>query len=216
MKETVKTSRTAGYLEKIFRTLNGHYFGGTLEEPVITIQSTPRAYGHITVGKAWTRGTDDKRHELNIAAGTLSRPIENIVATMLHECVHLYCMQIGIKDTSRGGAYHNKRFKTVAESRDLHIEYDPRIGWSITEPTEALIEFIIAQGWEDIQMNRNEGISAIGIGGKGGDATGTGATTPKKGNSRKLICPCCGLTIRATRDNLRIMCMDCEKQLKYV
>lgn len=39
MKETVKTSRTAGYLEKIFRALNAKYFNGELEEPIITIQS---------------------------------------------------------------------------------------------------------------------------------------------------------------------------------
>ena len=37
MKETIKTSRTAGYLEKIFRALNNRYFDGLLEEPVITI-----------------------------------------------------------------------------------------------------------------------------------------------------------------------------------
>lgn len=37
MKETVKTSRTAGYLEKIFRALNAKYFNGELEEPIITI-----------------------------------------------------------------------------------------------------------------------------------------------------------------------------------
>ena len=43
MKETIKTSRTAGYLEKIFRALNQDYFGGELEEAIITIQSTPRA-----------------------------------------------------------------------------------------------------------------------------------------------------------------------------
>ena len=52
MKETVKTSRTAGYLEKIFRALNAKYFNGELEEPIITIQSTPRAYEHVTVAKA--------------------------------------------------------------------------------------------------------------------------------------------------------------------
>lgn len=51
MKETIKTSRTAGYLEKIFRALNAKYFNGELEEPIITIQSTPRAYGHVTVAK---------------------------------------------------------------------------------------------------------------------------------------------------------------------
>ena len=42
MKQTVRTSRTAGYLEKIFRALNEDSFNGELEEPVITIQDTPR------------------------------------------------------------------------------------------------------------------------------------------------------------------------------
>ena len=53
MKKTIKTSRSAGYLEKIFRTINDDSFNGVLEEPIITIQSTTGAYGHITVGKAW-------------------------------------------------------------------------------------------------------------------------------------------------------------------
>ena len=84
MKQTIKTSRTAGYLEKIFRALNDHYFSGVIEEPVITIQSTPRAYGHVTVAKAWQRADGGQRHELNIGAGTLDRPIENVTATVLH------------------------------------------------------------------------------------------------------------------------------------
>ena len=58
MKETVKTSRTAGYLEKIFRKLNEHYFLGQLEEPVITIQSTPRALVLVTVCMTWFRGQE--------------------------------------------------------------------------------------------------------------------------------------------------------------
>ena len=37
MKETIKTSRTSGYLEKIFRVLNAEYFENKLEEPIITI-----------------------------------------------------------------------------------------------------------------------------------------------------------------------------------
>ena len=75
MKETIKTSRSAGYLEKIFRVLNAHYFDGTLEEPIITIQSTPRSYGHVTIAKAWHKANGEQRHELNIGAGTLDRPI---------------------------------------------------------------------------------------------------------------------------------------------
>ena len=72
-------------MEKIFRALNSRYFDSQLEEPVIIIQSTPRAYGHVTVAKAWARADGERRHELNIGAGTLDRPIENVVSTVLHE-----------------------------------------------------------------------------------------------------------------------------------
>ena len=62
MKETIKTSRTAGYLEKVFRAINADWFGGELEEPIITIQSTPRAYGHVTVSKIWKRKGEQRQH----------------------------------------------------------------------------------------------------------------------------------------------------------
>lgn len=128
MKQTVKTSRAAGYLEKMFRTLNADLFDGQLEEPVITIQSTPRAYGHVTIAKAWKR-REDWRHELNIGAETLSRPIEETVATMVHEMVHLWNLQVTkAQDCSRGGTYHNKVFKEEAEKRLLKIEKHPTYG----------------------------------------------------------------------------------------
>ncbi|MBS5458657.1 MAG: SprT-like family protein [Subdoligranulum variabile] len=211
MKETVKTSRTAGYLEKIFRAVNAKYFGGQLEEPIITIQSTPKAYGHVTVAKAWQRG-DTTRHELNIGAGTLNRDIVYVVCTLVHECVHLWNIQNGIQDCSRGGAYHNKRFKEAAEARDLKISYDPRIGWSITEPTDALCEFILEQGWEDIQMNRMEN-SYTPRGRGAGDAAGkpTGTSNPNS-HSIKYVCPCCRNSVRATKV-VNIKCADCDMMM---
>ena len=210
MKQTVKTSRTAGYLEKIFRALNTNYFDGQLEEPIITIQSTPRAYGHVTVAKSWSKANGETRHELNIGAGTLDRPIEEVVATMQHEMVHLYCLANDIKDTSRGGAYHNKRFKAEAEKRDLQISYDSRIGWSITQPTDALIEFILEQGWSEIMMNRSEGYFIRGTGGTGGQ--GGAPYTPKPSNVRKYQCPCCHNSVRATKE-VNLICADCMKPM---
>ncbi len=53
MKQTVKTSRAAGQLEKMFRELNKHYFAGNLPEPIISLKKTPSAYGHITCSKVW-------------------------------------------------------------------------------------------------------------------------------------------------------------------
>lgn len=85
MKQTTKTSRTAGYLEKMFRALNRDFFPGEeITEPIITLQSTPRAYGHVSVAKVWER-KGENAHELNISTDSLKRPIEDIAATMLHE-----------------------------------------------------------------------------------------------------------------------------------
>lgn len=215
MKETIKTSRTAGYMEKIFRALNSRYFDSQLEEPVITIQSTPRAYGHVTVAKAWARADGERRHELNIGAGTLDRPIENVVATVLHEMVHLYHLQNGIKDCSRNGTYHNKTFRDAAQARDLEISYDKRIGWSVTEPSDVLVEFIIEQGWEDVHMSRTEGFSARGIGTPGKSGAGTGGTQNGGGrpsSTRKLVCPKCGQSVRATKA-VNIICGDCMERM---
>lgn len=212
MKKTVKTSRSAGYLEKIFRQLNNDSFGGTLEEPIITIQSTPGAYGHVSVAKTWKRG-EDERHELNISADGLNRPIENVVATMIHEMVHLYNIAQGIQDCSRDGSYHNRKFAKEAEKHMLHIEKDEKYGWTITSPTDELLEYILLQGWEEIEMCRETGLFGIASipGGKaGGNAPGrpTTGTKPKGSNSRKYVCHCCGAIVRTTKD-LEIVCKPC-------
>lgn len=217
MKETVKTSRTAGYLEKIFRALNADWFGGELEEPIITIQSTPRAYGHVTVGKVWYR-KEEQRHELNLGAETLKRPIEEVVATIMHEMVHLYNLAHGVQDCSRGNMYHNKRFKEEAERRGLHIEHHKTYGWTITSPSDKLMEYILDKGWSEISMNRGGGWTPPpSTGGKAGNSGGGTISpgTPKKSSTRKLQCPCCGNSVRATKA-VRIMCMDCSEQMMKV
>lgn len=120
MKQTVKTSRAAGQLEKMFRELNKHYYNGELPEPIISLKKTPSAYGHITVGKVWQAGQESK-YEINLSSATLSRPIEETAATLLHEMAHEYDLEHGIKDTSNQGVYHNKNFKATAEAHGLHI-----------------------------------------------------------------------------------------------
>lgn len=219
MKETVKTSRTAGYLEKIFRAVNRDWFGGELEEPIITIQSTPRAYGHVTVAKAWKR-KDDWRHELNMGAETLNRPIEDIVATMVHEMVHLWNIAHGVQDCSRGGMYHNKKFKAEAEKRGLVIGHHDKYGWTITSPSDALLEYILEQGWTEIAINRGgfgwtPPPSGGSKAGDSGSAEGEEKPKPKKSSTRKLVCPKCGNSVRATKA-VRIMCMDCMEQMMKV
>lgn len=213
MKELTRSSRTAGYLEKMFRALNIEYFDGTLDEPIITVQNTPKAWGHVSAARVW-QVKDSNRHELNIDAGTLNRPIEDLAATMVHEMVHLYCIANEIQDTSRGGTYHNKRFKTEAEKRRLHIEYDKKIGYSITSPTPELCDFIIAQGWQDITMTRwGVGIKTGGGNGSKSTAQSEEGGEKKKSSTRKYQCPCCGQSIRATKA-VNIICGNCMEKME--
>ena len=89
-------------LEDAYRVFNREYFNGELPMVMITIQSSLKACGHCTTKKIWASGSD-RDYELNLSAEYLSRPIENVLATLVHEMVHIYCMETGIKDTSNNG-----------------------------------------------------------------------------------------------------------------
>ena len=208
MKQLTEYNRVSGYLNKIFSMLNETYFENALSKPVITIQSTPRAYGHVTVGKVWdSNGTE--RHELNIGAGTLTRPIEQIVATMLHEMVHLYNLARGVQDTSRGGSYHNTKFRNEATKRDLDIAHHEKYGWTITSPSDNLIMWCLDRDLIEIQVNRHDGISiAPPPGGKSGTPTIKPTTGTKPSSTRKYVCPHCRASVRATRE-ISLICGEC-------
>lgn len=214
MKKLTNYQRATQYLVKVFRLINQEYFNNELEEPTITIQSTVGAYGHITTNKVWSN-EEVKSYELNVSADYLSRPIENIVATLIHEACHLYAMQNDIKDTSNNGVYHNKRFKELSEQRGLHIERHEKYGWTITEPTEETIDFCISYGLEDIEISRQSDIRWTISGGKSGNGNGVPTKPKKPSSTRKYICPCCGNSFRATKD-IRVLCMDCNKEFVKV
>ena len=216
MKQTTNMSRVIGEIQSIGRKINKDWFNGELDmdRVIFTTSSTPKAYGHFTPYLSYRihdKAVGERGAvEINIGAGTLDRPIESVIATLIHEMTH-YCNWChGIKDCSRsGGQYHSKKFKIEAEKHGLHIEYDSRIGWSITEPTEELIEWVIENGFEDFRLGRNEFQEMIvGIGGQ----SGTASKFPKKSNSIKMICPCCGNIARVTKTT-NLICGDCIEQM---
>lgn len=207
MKQLTSYNRVAGYLNKIFDLLNETFFENELSRPTITIQSTPRAYGHFSLREDTWVSKLGGTHEINIGAGTLARPIEEVVSTLLHEMVHYYNYERGIQDCSRGNTYHNRKFREEAERRGLIVEYSDKYGWSHTSPSDLLLDFVLENDLSDILINRNE-FSGFQMGGTG-THSGTPITpTAKKSSSRKYICPCCGTSIRATK-KVNIGCLDC-------
>ena len=213
MKQLTNYRRTVQYLQKIYNLINEEYFNNELEEITLTVQESTRSYGHVSISNTWF--TDDKAmKELNISANYLRRDITEVVTTLIHECSHIWNMQHEIKDTSNGYIYHNKKFKKTAEELGhIHIERHEKYGWTVSTPTEETIDFCIRNDLDNIQIGRQDTFSFGGFsGGTSGNTTPISRKAPKKSSTRRYICPCCGMIIRATKD-VNIMCMDCNEQL---
>ena len=214
MKQLTSYNRVAGYLNKVFDLLNEEFFECELSRPTITIQSTPKAYGHFSLREDTWVSKLGGTHEINIGAGTLSRPIEEVVATLLHEMVHYYNHVQGIQDCSRGNTYHNRKFRDAAEARGLIVDHHDKYGWTITSPSDSLLQFCLDNDLSDILINRNEffGYRVTGTGTHSGTAA---PTPPRTSSTRKYLCPCCGNSVRATKQ-VNIGCLDCGIQMHEV
>ena len=211
MKEITKTSRLAGQLEKALRLLNEEFFDGVLPTPVISIIPTPRAYAHYTVNPVW-ESKGELKHEINISSGSLDRPLENIIASLVHEMTHCYNNEIlNVQDCSNRGVYHNRIFKREAEAHGLVVTRSERYGWSHTEPGEPILDFVIEHEGElrEIEMCRSTfPFSSLTVGGHTGSSTGVKPPTPTASHHRKYLCPCCGNSCRATK-KINLICGDC-------
>lgn len=222
LNETEKTEPTIKpmieTLEKLFDAFNKEYFNGELETPVITIApDTCRAYGWFTTWRAW-KETDNKDsegyYEITVTADYLDRDPVDVAGTLLHEMVHLFNKMNGIDDCSRGGSYHNKKFKIAAESHGLVCERSKTYGFNNTTPTEQTVEFIK-------KFDLHFGLYRPQTGNKPTPDDDTSKPDdeqdkPKKRrHTRKYVCPICGAIIRATRD-VNVICGDCEVPFELV
>ena len=214
MKQIDKMSRLNGQLEKAFRLINRDWFNNELPEAIITAVPTAKAYAHYTPWDAWQTGTGAKR-EINISTAYLDRPLENIIASLIHEMCHMYSDCITHEqDTSRGGTYHNKVFKRVAEAHGLIIEKDAKYGWTITSPSDELFLWCADHDeLREIKMCRTLPTATF----TGGHSNNGGTVAPTTGRGRnshsiKYICPCCGNSVRATK-KVRIACLDCNEEM---
>ena len=212
MKEITKMSRLTGCLEKCFRLVNADLFDNELPTPMITCVPTSRAYAHITVYPVWDTKRGNK-YELNISSAYLTtRPLEEVVASMIHEACHLLNIIHNVPDTSNNGVYHNKQFKRTAEEHGLIVTRSDKYGWSHTAPGDPVLQFVLDHMDElrEIEMNRTiPQYQMISIGTHSGNAsTPTATATPAKSSYRRMYCPNCNAIVRSTR-KVNVICGDC-------
>ena len=192
--EAMRMSETIKSLEDIFDKLNAIYFEGKLPKPVITVQTTPKAYGHCSTKKIW-KSENEGMYEINLGAEFINRPKEQTCATLLHEMVHLYCNENDIRDTCQNGRYHNKAFSTECEARDLVVEYDRANGYAHTSPNDAFKQKI-AEAGIDLTVRFARIMPKV-------------KAKAERQKAHRYVCPICGQEVRSTAD-LSLICGVCE------
>jgi hypothetical protein len=87
--------------------------------------------GHFAADR-WRGESGAALPEVFVGGEGLARAATEVFATLLHEAAHALARARGIKDTSRQGRYHNRRFQAIAEELGLDVELDERRGFART------------------------------------------------------------------------------------
>ena len=70
----------------------------------------------------------------------------------------------------------------------------------------------MSKGWNEIMLGRNTLPPAMRTGATGTAQPGTALGGKRPSSTRKLICPKCGQSVRATR-KVNILCGDCMETM---
>ena len=148
--------------EQAFDLLNDRLFEGKLERVIITLQSSRGSYGHCSVAKIWNNGSiDNSKREINLSVDYLSIDAFHFLGTVVHEMCHSFNLQRGIVDCNPSNQYHNKKFKTLAESVGLVVTKEghrgycrTRVAMSILDGVEPIAEQSIPKPIRVLRPNR--------------------------------------------------------------
>jgi len=232
-------SKATEATEQAFHFLNEALFDGKIEPVVITLQSSKGSYGHCTVNKIWDDGTQNhSKREINLSVDYLSIDPFHFLGTLIHEMVHSRNLDLGVRDCDSSTQYHNKNFKTLAESVGLIVTKMGNYGFAHTqvamnnldgiEPVaeQAIAELILKPFWNrsdfDFQrggkmgFNPSDGLGPIGPRGGKGSATGKGS-----GKMKKWVCQCLNRqgkrqAIRVAISHFDATCNICETVFEKV
>src|SRR6266540_4712130 len=95
-------------------------------------QTKAAKLGHFATGRWTVQGNPSAQPEVLIAGEGLGRGAAEVLATLLHEAAHGLCWARRIRDTSRGGRYHNRAFQRMAEHAGLTVTHSKQYGFAHT------------------------------------------------------------------------------------
>jgi len=105
---------------------------------IVVVQTRGQKKNHLGhfLKQGWETKEGEPIHEISLSAEFLSRPVLEVIETVIHETGHLWNSDADIKDCSDGGR-HNKKFKEAAEMLGLICEKGSN-GWNATTMGEEL------------------------------------------------------------------------------
>lgn len=161
--------------------------------------SRMRCWGHWGDSRWHVAG--DRAGEVMIAGELLApgggndpaRPVEQrVLGTLLHEAAHALASARKIQDTSRGGRYHNARYRDLAQEVGLDVEQAPVYGWAMTrlrqETADAYADALadlreVLNGYRAREREAEAGAA-------GGAATGVGRAGGVSPTRIRVACGC--------------------------
>lgn len=161
-----------------------------------------RKLGHWSAGR-WAVPDGEgmgRRGEVLIAAEGFKHGAADVLDTLLHEAAHAIAHVRKVKDTTRGGRYHNERYKHIAEEVGLAVEKMGPHGWAKTALGEGTAdryagELVMLQlsltAWRRQRRERPDGSepgSSEAEGGQGASAADAGGR--KRGQLPLFVCGC--------------------------
>lgn len=154
-----------------------------------------RKLGHWSAGR-WAVPDGEgmgRRGEVLIAAEGFKHGSAEVLDTLLHEAAHAIASARKVKDTTRGGRYHNERYKHIAEEVGLVVEKMGPHGWAKTSladgtPERYAAELVMLQlsltAWRRQRRERPDGSEPGAEGGEGEE--GVNANGRKRGQRQHL------------------------------
>lgn len=197
-KKRIETVDAPNVILDLYNKLNSRFFDNEL--PGIQVFLTPNikeiVHFENNTKIVFNRVSEEVGH-LNVSATALGLSPHELCAALLHEMCHRYCSLHEIKDISRGGFYHNKKFRDVAMAHGLLVIKDKTQtnGWSETFASPDLIQWCrINLPEKPIDMLYykiyKQNISQVKKPSKTGNPNS---------HSIKYVCPRCGQIARTTK-----------------
>lgn len=132
----VEASRLIAACEAAWRALQRHH--PDIPDAVIVL-GTGLERGRLVKLGHWWGGQwmvdEGRRAEVLLAGEALHLSPDAVFEVLVHEAAHGLNAARGIKDTSRGGRYHNAHFKAAAEALGVAVFRMNPNGWAFTDLT---------------------------------------------------------------------------------